>query len=161
MYSTLLKRITLFLRYSVFLLLFQSNSFTAQTAEKEQAVAEIKESLRLETQYFLQRDLAGWEGQWSHEAFVMKCYLREGKYLEQLGWPVIRQAAADYMQAHPEPEQITMEVPEYEIRVFDSSAFVSYIQLDPIRGKKREIRLMVRENGHWKIGYMSTNYVTK
>ncbi|MEM7380574.1 MAG: hypothetical protein AAF361_05180 [Bacteroidota bacterium] len=160
MNSTSLNWISGFLRCSVFFLLFQVNVITGQSAEEKQAIAEIEESLRLETQYFLQRDLAGWEGQWSHEAFVMKCYIREGKYLEQLGWHVIRKSAVDYMQTYPEPEQISIEVPDYEISVFDSSAFVSYIQLDPIRGKKREIRFMVKENGRWKIGYMSTNYLT-
>ncbi|NAS13305.1 nuclear transport factor 2 family protein [Poritiphilus flavus] len=160
MNSTTLKYLLRSLRPVFILLFLQANVLTAQTDPKEQAIDDIKDALRLETQYFLQRDLRAWEGQWSHEHFVMKCYIRDGKYLEQKGWPVIRQSALDYMQAHPEPEQITMEVPEYEISVFESSAFVSYIQPDPIRGKKREIRLMVRENGRWKIGYMSTNYLT-
>ncbi|MEL6917188.1 MAG: hypothetical protein AAFO99_05600 [Bacteroidota bacterium] len=138
-----------------------TNSAVAQSQKTEDAVYEIKEALRLETQYFFQRNIKKWEGQWSHGAFVMKCYIREGKYLEQLGWASIRQSARDYMEKHPEPEQPPTDIPAYEIEVFGKSAFVSYMAPDTQRGKKREIRLMVREQGKWKIGYMSTNYVTE
>lgn len=143
------------------LLLLQFNVVSGQSQTTEKVEQEIKEALRLETQYFYQRDMVKWEGQWSHEPYVMKCYVTDGKYIEQLGWPIIQQSAKDYMKEHPEPEQVPTDLPEYEIKVFGNSAFVSFITHDKIRGKKRDIRLMVRENGKWKIGYMSTNYYTE
>ncbi len=137
----------------------QSNGMMAQAQKRDSVAREIREALRLETQYFYQRDIANWEGQWSHGPFVMKCYLRDGKYTEQLGWPLIRRSAEDYMKAHPEPERPPTDVPEYKMEVFEKSAFVTYLQFDPKQGRKREIRLLVKENGKWRIGYMSTNYL--
>ncbi|MGB5820993.1 MAG: hypothetical protein WBG90_16025 [Saonia sp.] len=153
--------VSLLLQATILFLFFPSNVVTGQSQKADTIAHEIKEALRLETQYFYQRDITKWEGQWSHGPFVMKCYIRDGEYLEQLGWPVIRQSAKDYMKAHPEPEQAPTYIPEYEIEVFGKSAFVSYIQQPDAKGvRKREIRLMVREEGKWKIGYMSTNYFT-
>ena len=145
----------------VILFFLQSNGISAQSQKTGNEEHEVKEALRLETQYFYQRDLEKWEGQWSHKPFVMKCYIRDGKYSEQLGWPVIQKSAEDYMKEHPEPEKPPTDIPDYEIEVFDKSAFVTYVIQDPTRGKKKEIRMMVKENGKWKIGYMSTNYYTE
>lgn len=152
--TSLLPKVTLLL------LLLQAGDMVGQSQEANKAENEIVEALRLETQYFYQRDIPKWEGQWSHGPYVMKCYLREGQYLEQLGWPVIRQSAMDYMKAHPEPEQPPTAIPEYEMEVFGKSALVSYVQFDPKQGRKREIRVMVKEKDQWKIAYMSTNYFT-
>lgn len=145
---------------SIILFLFlQPNSMMGQSQKKNIIEHEIKEALRLETQYFYKRDVAKWEGQWSHGSFVMKCYVRNGKYTEQLGWPIIQQSAKDYMKAHPKPEKAPTDIPEYEIEVFEKSAFVSYVQMDPTSGiRKREIRLLVKEEGKWRIGFMNTNY---
>ncbi|MEK6152469.1 hypothetical protein WIW50_04390 [Flavobacteriaceae bacterium 3-367] len=151
---------SLLLRATLLVLFLQANGMTGQSQRQDKVENEIQEALRLETQYFYQRDISKWEGQWSHGPFVMKCYVRDGKYLEQMGWPVIQQSAKDYMKAHPKPEPVPTAMPEYKIEVFGKSALVSYIQLDPTQGRKREIRVMVKEKDQWKIAYMSTNYFT-
>lgn len=65
------------------------------------------------------------------------------------------------MNEHPEPEEPPTDIPGYEIKVFGKSALVTFVVQDLVRGKKKEIRFMVKEKGKWKIGYMSTNYYTE
>ncbi len=142
----------------IFFFLYSTLSVAQAPARKSEPEA-IQEALRLETHYFYQRDTAKWAGQWSHKPFVMKCYVRNGGYEEQLGWPLIKQSAMEYMKAYPTPETPPQNKPSYTITVFENSAFVTYAAKDEKGNQKREIRLMVKEDGTWKIGYMSTNYI--
>ena len=115
-------------------------------------------ALQSETAYFYRRDSTAWAGQWSHDEGVMKCYVRNGTYSEQLGWDDIRAAALAYMRLHPQPEPVPTFRPDYTIRITGRGAVVTYVYDDPQRGRKREVRFLVREQGRWKIAYMSTAY---
>lgn len=90
-----LSSLSLVLKSMILIFLLQVNITAGQSQTSKNEKHEVKEALRLETQYCYQRDIEKWANQWLHEPFVMKSYVRDGKYSEQLGWPVILKSAKD------------------------------------------------------------------
>ncbi|MEM7515114.1 MAG: hypothetical protein AAF388_29575, partial [Bacteroidota bacterium] len=64
---------------------------TEQTKEK------IIETLQLETKYFCERNLAGWQDQWSHKSYVSKMYASERDFEEFTTWNEINQFTVDHI----------------------------------------------------------------
>lgn len=124
----------------------------------EQEKAAILETINNETKAAFSRDYEGWKAKWVHEPFVTKTYINfpDSSFTETLGWEEVNAFVRDYIEAHPNPDPLPPLLKDIDVRLYGSGAWVTYEQLDSLRGKKREIRLMEKVNGQWKIAGMHT-----
>ena len=73
-----------------------------------------------------------------------------------LGWKKIDDFVTDFFKKHPDPEPVPELLDSISVRLFGNGAWVTYEQLDSLRGRKRETRLMEKVDGQWKIAGMQT-----
>ncbi len=124
----------------------------------EREHAAILRTLNEETQAFCRRDLEAWGSHWLHEPALVKSYINfaDNSHAEMLGWTKIEAYAKTYMAEHPEVEAAPAPLTEADIRLYTNGAWVSFEQIDPVRGHKRETRLMEKVDGAWRIAGMAT-----
>lgn len=125
---------------------------------RERAEAAILRALNEETQAFCRRDLDAWRTYWLHEPTLAKSYINfaDDSHAEMLGWEAIEAYAKSYVVEHPEVEAAPAPLTDADIRLYADGAWVSFAQLDPARGRKRETRLMEKVDGRWRIAGMGT-----
>ncbi len=128
----------------------------APTFEEEKVA--IINTLNNETKAAFQRDYEAWTKNWVHDPTITKTYLNftDTTFSESMGWAEISNFVKTYIEEHPEPEPIPTLLDDVEVRLYGKGAWVSYEQQDALRGRKRETRLMEKENGQWKIAGMQT-----
>ena len=134
------------------------NQTTDQVVDLELEKKAIIETLNNETKAAFQRDYDGWKEKWIHDANSTKTYINfaDSSFSESKGWDKINQFVKTYMQEHPEPDPLPELLNDVDVRLYKHGAWVSYEQLDSVRGRKRETRLMEKVNGQWKIAGMHT-----
>jgi hypothetical protein len=120
--------------------------------------AAILKTLNGETQAAFSRAYEKWKEHWVHEPYVTKTYMNfaDTTMSETRGWDQVNAFVRDYIAAHPEPASLPEPLRDIELRLYGSGAWVSYEQQDPSIGLKREIRLMEKIDGRWKIAGMQT-----
>ena len=119
---------------------------------------EILNALNGETKAAFQRDYEAWTKFWIHDPNLSKTYMNyvDNSFSESIGWKEVSGFVKKFIEEHPTPEPPPKLLDEIDIRLYENGAWVSYEQLDSIRGRKRETRLMEKENGMWKIAGMHT-----
>ncbi len=125
---------------------------------EQREVAAILRTLNGETQAFCRRDLEAWREYWLHEPALAKTYINfaDGSHAELLGWAEIEAYAKTYMAEHPNVEPPPEPLESVDVRLYANGAWVSFEQVDPSRGRKRETRLMEKVGGAWRIAGMGT-----
>ncbi|WGK64988.1 nuclear transport factor 2 family protein [Croceiramulus getboli] len=115
-------------------------------------------ALNQETQAAFTRDYEAWKSYWIQEPYVTKYYLHlpDSSFTQTEGWTAIDDFVQSYMTDHPEPDPLPAPLTEADIRLYGTGAWVTYEQIDPARGRKKETRLMEKDNGQWKIAGMKT-----
>ena len=131
---------------------------TAKTQSFEEEKAAILHTLNQETEAAFSRDYIGWKEKWIHDPFVTKTYIDypENKFTETLGWKEVDRFVREFFEEHPDPEPVPALLDDIEVRLYGTGAWVTYVQNDSLRGRKRETRLMEKVNGQWKIAGMQT-----
>ena len=126
----------------------------APTEEK----AAILTTLNNETKAAFLRDYEAWKTHWVHADYVTKVYLDypDSSFSESRGWAPIDDFVRTYIDEHPAPDPLPEPLTDIDVRLYGDGAWVSYDQLDPVRGRKRETRFLEKENGQWKIAGMWT-----
>ena len=130
----------------------------AQTIDFEQEKAAILATINNETKAAFQRNYQEWQRYWVQAPHVAKTYINfpENSATETLGWTEIDDFVRTYIEAHPEPDPLPTLVDDIKVQLYGQGAWVSFEQNDATRGRKRETRLMEKENGQWKIAGMHT-----
>ena len=115
-------------------------------------------TLNGETRAAFQRDYAAWRAHWVHAPYAYKVYLDypDSSFSESLGWAPIDDFVRTYIETHPTPDPLPAPLREIDVQLYGDGAYVSYEQLDPARGRKRETRLLEKHEGRWKIVGMQT-----
>jgi len=115
--------------------------------------------LNNETKAAFQRNYSLWTEHWVHESDISKTYINhvDSSYSESLGWEKISDFVRNFIEEHPEPEPLPKMLEDIDLRLYGNGAWVSFEQLDSIRGWKRESRLMEKQDGTWKIAGMHTS----
>ncbi|MGO8701160.1 MAG: tetratricopeptide repeat protein [Limisphaerales bacterium] len=144
--------------FALFLALTIS-TISAQAGDEEA----IKKTIRAETEAFYSRNAAAWEATWLHETNTTRTMVANNSYSAVKGWanfgPEIVKALKD---ANPFP--IELKSDNYIIRRDENLAWVEYDQYmnltngDPKdRRFSREYRVLVRQDGAWKIASQITH----
>lgn len=139
----------------------KSDSTDESTSENIAGTLEKKailETLNAETKAAFSRDYEAWKERWLHHSDITKTYINfaDSSFTEAVGWKEISQFVKEFMAKHPEPEPIPQPLKKIDVRLYGTGAWVTYEQVDALRGLKRETRLMEKENGVWKIAGMQT-----
>jgi len=123
-----------------------------------QEKANILAVLNNETKAAFSRNYEAWKDNWVHEDFVTKTYMQfpDSIITETLGWKEINEFVKTYFDEHPEPDPLPEPLKDIEVRLYGKGAWVTYEQEDPVRGLKRETRLMEKVGSKWKIAGMHT-----
>ncbi|MEO1484683.1 MAG: nuclear transport factor 2 family protein [Bacteroidota bacterium] len=129
----------------------------------EQEKTAILATINSETVAAFSRDYDGWQNKWIQEPFVTKTYMQfpDSSITETLGWKEISGFVKTYFEEHPEPDPLPKPIQDIEVRVYGTGAWVTYEQVDSVRGLKRETRLMEKVDGMWKIAGMHTTIYGK
>ncbi len=118
----------------------------------------IMECLNSETKSAFARDFFLWKNHWVHGQNISKTYINyvDSSYSESVGWNEISGFVKRFIEDHPEPEPTPKLLNDIDVRLYQNGAWVSFQQMDSIRGLKRETRLMEKIDGKWKIAGMHT-----
>ncbi len=129
-----------------------------QKIDVKQEKEAILETLNNETKAAFRRDYEAWKEKWVHDPNITKTYIDfpENTFSESVGWNEISQFVKTFIEEHPEPEPLPKLLDKINVRLYGNGAWVTYIQQDSLRGRKRETRLMEKVNGEWKIAGMQT-----
>ncbi|MEL6560949.1 MAG: nuclear transport factor 2 family protein [Bacteroidota bacterium] len=132
----------------------QSKGSSKANDEKVQILA----TLNNETRAAFERDFDQWQAYWVHRPSISKTYINypDSTFSESVGWSEISSFVKDFMEEYPEPEPVPELLKEIDVRLYGSGAWVTYEQQDSLRGLKREVRLMEKSGGTWKIASMHT-----
>ena len=127
---------------------------TSPEAEKQAILARLNN----ETKDAFRRDYQAWTNNWVHDPSISKVYMDypDSSFSESIGWEEISRFVKTFIEEHPEPEPIPELLEEINVRWYGDGAWVTYEQLDSLRGRKRETRLMEKVDGEWKIAGMQT-----
>ncbi len=147
-------KIHLFL--SALVLLAASPKASAQSAEEEA----IKKAVLSETKYFLLGDSSAWKGTWLHDSKVTHNYASSSFYTSMTGWDSIERAVIRRMVFNGQRNITEPKTKNFLIRVNGNLATVDFDQVfdestDSSRDVDREHRILVKQNGKWKIAAVS------
>lgn len=144
-------------------LLFACSKPTERSSNFNQEKEAILKVLNDETEAAFQRDYEAWQDKWVHETYVCKTYLNfaDSTFSESLGWTAVAGFVKQFLTDHPDPEPSPALLNDIEVRLYSTGAFVTFQQMDQLRGLKRETRLMEKIDGEWKIAGMHTTIYGK
>ena len=142
--------------------LYSCQQHTEKTESKvdlETEKAAILECLNSETKSAFARDYSFWTEHWVHEENISKTYINhvDNSYSESIGWMDISSFVKKFIEDHPAPEPAPQLLNDIDVRLYENGAWVSFEQMDSLRGLKRETRLMEKVDGKWKIAGMHTS----
>jgi len=129
-------------------------------AKEEQA---IKEVIVAESRGFWEKDYQAWADQWHHEDYVRVLGWWEGVgvYVRE-GWEVIGGGMKALMERNPEPNEQNEVNKNYNIRISETMAWVTFDQYGTdtgeaamdMPGKAPNTRILEKVDGEWKIVYV-------
>ena len=124
----------------------------AQGAADEEA---IKRVVLAETDHFFARNFVAWAATFVHVPEATQVWNNaDGSYTHRQGWETIGARIREFMQNNTTPDRTPMVRDNFHIRHYGDAAFVTF---DKYLGDRatarpiREIRVVERQGGEWKI----------
>jgi hypothetical protein len=124
----------------------------AQGAADEEA---IKRVVLAETDHFFARNFDAWAATFVHVPEATQVWNNaDGSYTHRQGWETIGARIREFMQNNTAPDRTPMVRDNFHIRHYGDAAFVTFDKYlgDRATAKPiREIRVVERQGGEWKI----------
>jgi tetratricopeptide (TPR) repeat protein len=143
---------------------FLSKAFAQATEEKA-----IKKVVLSETKYFLLGDSTAWKSTWLHDSKVTHNYASSSYYTSMIGWDSVERGVIRRMVFGRQEKSVEPKYENLLIRMNGNLATVDFDQVsaastDSSTDVTREHRILVKQNGKWKIaavsGYVSSSWAT-
>jgi len=140
---------------------------TGNSNDPEQSHAQAKRAIlntiNNETKAAFERNYESWQTLWVHSPVSSKTYINfaDSTFSEAVGWTEVNDLVQTFFRNHPEAEPVPDLVTEIEVHLYHHGAYAFFEQTDSLRGRKRETRLLEKENGQWKIAGMHTTIYSK
>jgi TolA-binding protein len=140
-------------------------SFISFAQSEEDAIKKVVQS---ETEAYYRRDIQGWKDAWLHDAQIRRTFISTtGGYSTFQGWDSTEAAQERDFKQYATPIPVQIKTANYIVRTNGNMAWVDYDQIlnDPTPNstngeqKSREYRMLVKENGQWKIASQVTTAV--
>jgi tetratricopeptide (TPR) repeat protein len=142
-----------------FLFALTGSMAVAQTADEEA----IKKTVRAETEAYYGANAEGWEAKWVHDSNTTRTIVANNSYYTTTGWSSFGPETVKGLKAS-KPNPMELKSDNYVIRADGNLAWVEYDQYmntpggDPKNRRfSREHRVLLRENGEWKIASQITH----
>jgi hypothetical protein len=126
---------------------------SAQSAADDEAIRKV---LIAETDRFFARDYNGWAATFVQVPNATQVWNNaDGTYTHRLGWDTISARIREFMQKNPNPDKTPMWRENFLIRHYGGQA--AFVTFDKYMGDRktakpiREIRVVERQGGEWKI----------
>lgn len=151
----------MFRTYSFMVLMLATLHIGCEQKTKENYELEknaVLEALLNETKSAFARDYEAWKANWLHGPSVSKTYMNfaDSTFTEMTSWKEIDDFVSTYIEEHSTPVPPPAQPENINVKIYGTGAWVSYEIIDEVFGKKRETRLLEKENGRWKIAGMHT-----
>lgn len=152
----MLKSITTF----IILLCLPILTFSQSDMKPSKDVVAIKALIKAETAAFWSRDYKAWSDKWIQEPHVIWTAATQEGVRQYRGWDEWSAEVKRFIKENPKPEQDNILRGKWEIRVYGTGAWVSFIQ-DWKGNMSRETRILEKQDGKWKIAFVETLYNLK
>jgi len=133
----------------------------AQNGEEEN----IKKVVQAETETYYKRDAQGWKDTWLHDAQIRRTFIStEGGYGTYVGWDSAAAMQDRDFKDYPKVMPVQIKTENYMVRTSGDMAWVDYDQILSApdaaganqENKSHEYRMLVKDNGQWKIASQIT-----
>jgi len=138
----------------IVLLITSCGRLFAQNAEEEK----IKQVVRAETDAYYKSDADAWQATWSHSPKATRTFIASYNYATAIGWDKFGPDQIKNIKEYGKPIPATYQCDNYIIQNDGKIAWVDYDQhttttfQDSVYNQtSRESRLLLKENGQWKI----------
>lgn len=132
------------------------SALSGQTQADKNAIERL---IKLESDYFYQRQFSEWSDCYLHDEKVQWVCVETGDVvLEAFGWNYLGKFVGDYLTSNPEPIQITIERSNWQWRSLGKDAvWVTFDETQSNQAERRRFkgtRILERVGGAWKISGM-------
>ena len=116
----------------------------------------IKKVVMEETTAYFNHDTEAWQAAWVHNADASHTYITNGAYNTQKGWENFGPKVMTWLKANPK-QVVEINNDSFLIKTDGNMAWVDYRQSikssnpDMLNGSTRECRVLLKDNGEWKI----------
>lgn len=128
----------------------------AANMEKEKKA--IYATIENETKSFFDRDYESWKSNYAQTDYAFQAWSnRDGTFDSNVGWDDINNQIGKYITDNPEKSHPKVERKNIKYKFYgDDVAYLTWDQFNSDRGEKnfhhsKEVRLMEKVNGQWKI----------
>ena len=131
--------------------------------EKEKEA--IKTAIENDLNAFLSRDFTAQSKFYIQDESVMLLTSGEDGYGAGHGWKEVSEGFIRFYEAMPNPSTQICKLTNYKINVYKESAWASYDENwyeseNEFIWKNTNVKILIKENGEWKIVFLSTVYNT-
>lgn len=117
----------------------------------------IKTVIKKETSAFWLRDYKTWSETWVQEPYVVWTAATQDGVRQYKGWEDWSAEVKRFIKANPEPSENNILRGQWEIRVYGTGAWVSFIQ-DWNGSISKETRVLEKKDGLWRLAFVETLY---
>jgi len=129
----------------------------SQTSAPTTDEAAIKQVIENESEYFWGRDYKKWKKTWLHEDHVRWTVATKDGVRQFTNWEDWNAEVKSLFESSPEPQPYEdVKKYNYQFHIYGDGALVLFEQ--EAETKSRELRIMEKKNGKWKIAVVEAIY---
>jgi len=146
--------------------MFFINAAFTQNQNSSSEEETVKSVIMNETKSWAARNYDGWSNAWLHEKYISRMWSDPYTFVENLSWDSVNVGVKSEFKEYSTPLNADFSWSDWNIRIFNDCAWVSYIQTSIYEGDKehpyqnREIRFLEKKNGLWKFVYLNSVSIT-